>query len=82
MKNLFKSEKLTESAKNIFGSDIVKAVFIDIEDLEVEEINAIEKNTTSNTISSDANSIIIEFNNGKVIEFWNSEWGGIRKKIL
>ncbi len=31
-------------------------------------------------IGADSGSIFIEFTDGNVIEFWNSEWGGIKLK--
>lgn len=82
---LQKSEKLTATAKNIFG-DIVENVYIakikyewdTIEDTNSElilELNRIEEHIDINSkkIDQDCTSIVIEYTNGKKVIFNNSE---------
>lgn len=75
---------LTKMAHNIFG-DIVKAAYVTTWDIDskleevVERLDKCEfKCVGSNKIDYGAETIWIEFTNGKCVEFSNSEWAFIR----
>ena len=82
---------VTDYAVKIFG-DIIKKVEVtlyydenDIEEAQKEAkdyINSIkEDNREISKINFDAENMLITFVNGKQVELWNSEWGGIRTPI-
>jgi hypothetical protein len=61
----------TEKAVELFG-DIVKCAYSNTKYLERVGI-------AKEGISIISTSIIVEFTNGKQVEIWTSEWGGIHK---
>lgn len=81
---------VTDYAMSIFG-DVIKKVeitlYYDEDNINEAEIEAngyledIEKDSMSNKINFDAKNMLITFVNGKQVELWNSEWGGIRTPI-
>lgn len=79
---------VTDYATNIFG-DVIKKVEVTLyydedntEEAEMEAsgyIDDIEKdNDIISKINFDAKNMLITFVNGRQIEIWNSEWGGIK----
>ena len=83
---LNQSNELFEKVKLIFGEDIVKNAYFTThktEDcLEKDVINRLNDSKKhvyldNNYLCMDNQEIIIEFSNGRKINFGNSEWGGI-----
>lgn len=78
---------ITDLSKEFFGDIVQKVEVSNFYDYtEDEAINGakafIEKkkeDIKDKEINFDAENIRISFINGKTIEIWNSEWGGIRK---
>lgn len=78
---------VTDYAANIFG-DVIKKVeivlYYDEDDINEAEMEAngyledIEKDSMSSRINNDTRNMLITFINGKQVEVWNSEWGGIK----
>lgn len=79
---------ITDYVIEIFGG-IIKKVEVtlyydedNIEEAEIEADNYIDdikkENSIRNAIDFDARYMLITFINGKQIEIWNSEWGGIK----
>ena len=81
---------VTDYAMSIFD-DVIKKVeitlYYDEDDINEAEMEAneyledIEKDSMSNKINFDTKNMLITFVNGKQVELWNSEWGGIRTPI-
>lgn len=67
---------VTEYAKSIFGEEIVKSAYQEIE-LDKSNKSTINMNTIE---PQDACPVIVEFTNGKKFEIWSSEWGGVTKR--
>ena len=82
---------VTDYAVKIFGDIIKKAevtLYYDEDDIkmaikEAEEYmcNVEKDNCENDKINFDAENMLITFVNGKQVELWNSEWGGIRIPI-
>ena len=82
---------VTDYAVKIFGDIIKKAevtLYYDEDDIkmaikEAEEFmcNVEKDNCENDKINFDAENMLITFVNGKQVELWNSEWGGIRIPI-
>jgi len=81
-----KNEALTQTAKNVFGEDIVKQGYICFTDFYECEFFDIEEKISENELynsevrdclSTSSEYICIEFVNGKKIVFQNSEWFSI-----
>lgn len=79
-----KDKSLTAGAKKIFGHIVKKAwITTDMrgskaeirDDLKMKKYGVISKNT----IDFSGEAIWIEFTNGNVVEFSNSEWAWIKK---
>ena len=68
-------------AKKIFGEDIIKDAYIDVSSDSSENDTEISYKVEDNEIQpSDSCPLVVEFVNGKKIEIWASEWGGVRIK--
>lgn len=82
---------VTDYAVKIFGDIIKKAevtLYYDENDIKEAQkeakdyINSVEEdNRGIGKINFDAENMLITFVNGKQVELWNSEWGGIRTPI-
>lgn len=59
---------ITKEAKEIFGNIVTRA----------KSEYGTKKKTYSFEKDFDGDTIVIEFNNGKIVEISNSEWGTIR----
>lgn len=78
----FYSQELTDDFVSVFGN-ILKAVYLCAgspkfkteEELKLACNKALIEILEDNNL--DAKSIIFEFTNGKLVLFWNSEWGDV-----
>ena len=79
---------ITDIAIEMFGDIVDKVEITDFYDYTKEEAIEgakvlIEKwkiNLKDSGITFDGENMLVTFKNGKKIEIWNSEWGGIRFK--
>ncbi len=77
---------ITDIAIEMFGDIVDKVEITDFYDYTKEEAiegakALIEKwkiNSKDSGITFDGEDMLVTFKNGKKIEIWNSEWGGIR----
>lgn len=77
---------ITDIAIEMFGDIVDKVEITDFYDYTKEEAIEgakvlIEKwkiNLKDSGITFDGENMLVTFKNGKKIEIWNSEWGGIR----
>lgn len=82
-----KSELLTDVAKRIFG-DVVRTAYyyesyythlkmsVIVERLDKQESSA---QHTHDSVDQDGKTIVLEFTNGNMVVFSNSEWGAMEK---
>lgn len=73
-----KSRKLLKIAKQIFGSLVISAY---VENWDKSRLQRISKSfdETSKIIHYDGDTIILQFSNGNLVRFTNSEWANISK---
>jgi hypothetical protein len=81
-----KDRKLAEAARKIFGN-LVKTAYVTTYDGLDKDNSEVEKRLKLNSqnwmlinetnLRHDAQTILIEFSNGRLIGFTNSEWGGL-----
>jgi len=75
-----KNRKLLAIAKTIFG-DCVKSAYVanwEKESLQRRSKNLIEENKNNvGTLSYDSVDIVLQFSNGNLVEFRNSEWASM-----
>ena len=78
---------ITDIAKKFFGDIVVKVEISNFYDYSEEDVIKAttslieklgEKINNDEGIEFDAENMRVTFVNGKEIEIWNSEWGGIR----
>jgi hypothetical protein len=80
-----KNDELTKAIKNIIGEDMVKCVYDQYYDNQNYETlnkrNQLNRYnfTESNFLEYDTYTIVIEFTNGNLVEFRNSEWAAMTK---
>lgn len=81
---------VTDYAEKIFGDVIMKAevsLYCDEDNIEIaakeakDYIGNVKKDSSEREINFDAEKMLITFINGKQVELWNSEWGGIRSTV-
>jgi hypothetical protein len=81
-----KNDNLKNEANKLFKG-LIKNAYVEVEQdwkLGYTSNNIIEaslKDCVDNKgdIHYDSESIALEFTNGTILQFWNSEWGGISK---
>jgi hypothetical protein len=69
------NDVVTQAAKVIFG-DIAVAGYVRVAACEKKGVSVFE-NEESYQLNCDAEDVVIEFSNGRRVEFSNSEWGAI-----
>jgi hypothetical protein len=79
-----RDDLLEKAAKGVFGADIVAAAYVTTyryDDCTVDEIDErLERAKCKEKldyIDNSSKTVIIEFKNGRVVRFTNSEWGSI-----
>ena len=68
---------ITDIAIEMFGDIVDKVEITDFYDYTKEEAKW-KINSKDSGITFDGENMLVTFKNGKKIEIWNSEWGGIR----
>jgi hypothetical protein len=76
-----KSKSLLKQARSIFGELVVEA-YVSHFDYDLKRLQKIDKelekeNTESGYLCYDGETIVLEFANGKLVQFHNSEWASI-----
>jgi len=74
--NKVQRKDVTEIAKQIFGTEIVVAAY-----LQVEEYRTDHGILDSTRIYPGEEPVIVEFVNGKKVLIWSSEWGGVTSDL-
>ena len=83
-----KNEALLERAKEIFG-DIVVAAYFGEEVFEwsyeksvfdfIERVKKYKSSKQNPGLDFEYFNVVLKFSNGKLVQFWASEWGGAKQ---